>query len=77
MKKILKKILTKKKKKNKINIMAKDITLFKGSYSVKINELQLENFINLGYKLESESKTKPKTNKDKSKWQHTTEKKES
>jgi hypothetical protein len=57
--------------------MAKDITLFKGSYSVKINELQLENFINLGYKLEPESKTKPKTNKDKSKWQHTTEKKES
>ena len=77
MKKILKKILTKKKKKNKINIMAKDITLFKGSYSVKINELQLENFINLGYKLEPESKAKPKTNKDKSKWQHTTEKKES
>lgn len=63
--------------------MAKDITLFKGSYSIKINELQLENFLNLGYTLgnkQDEEKTKedkPKNKKDKSKWQHTTEKKES
>ena len=61
--------------------MAKDITLFKGSYSIKINELQLENFLNLGYTVgnKDEEKTKedkPKNKKDKSKWQHITEKKE-
>jgi len=55
--------------------MAKDIKLFKGEYSIKINETQLDSFFKLGYTLDKEEK--PKNKKDKSKWQHTTEKKES
>ncbi len=54
--------------------MAKDIKLYKDGSEITINETQLENFLELGYKREQETKpTKP--NKDK-KWQHITEKKE-
>lgn len=52
--------------------MAKDIKLYKGEEEIKINELQIENFIALGWK---EKKNINKSNKDKNKWQHITEKK--
>ena len=55
--------------------MAKDIKLYKDGHEVIINETQLDNFIALGYKQEKETKSTSK--KDKSKWQHITEKKES
>ena len=54
--------------------MAKDIKLYKDGNEVVINETQLENFLDLGWKQEEENKSKPK--KDKGKWQHITEKKE-
>ena len=54
--------------------MAKDIKLFKNGHEVIINETQLDNFLKLGWKQKEENKPKPK--KDKSKWQHITEKKE-
>ena len=54
--------------------MAKDIVLYKGDQVVKINETQLDNFLELGYKLENEKQSTSK--KDKNKWQHITEKKE-
>jgi len=55
--------------------MAKDIKLYKGEEEITINELQLDNFLNLGYNFK---KLKPtKSNKDNKKWQHITEKKES
>jgi hypothetical protein len=54
--------------------MAKDITLYKGSSTIKINESNLEHYLRLGYKQEQETKPKPK--KDKKTWQHITEKKE-
>tara|TARA_B100001939_G_C16939027_1_gene617435 strand:- start:6 stop:170 length:165 start_codon:yes stop_codon:yes gene_type:complete len=54
--------------------MAKDIKLFKDGNEVIINELQLDNFLALGWKQEE---NKSKSNKDKNKWQHITEKKES
>ena len=54
--------------------MAKDIKLYKDGNEVIINETQLDNFIALGYKQEQETKSTSK--KDKSKWQHITEKKE-
>jgi hypothetical protein len=54
--------------------MAKDIKLFKDGNEVIINELELDNFKKLGWK---EQENKPKSNKDKNKWQHITEKKES
>ena len=53
--------------------MAKDIKLYKDGHEVIINETQLDNFLELGYKQE-ENKSKPK--KDKGKWQHIMEKKE-
>ena len=53
--------------------MAKDIKLYKDGHEVVINETQLENFLQLGYKQEKENKP---NKKDKSKWQHITEKKE-
>ena len=52
--------------------MAKDIKLYKDGHEVIINETQLDNFLELGYKKEKENK--PKTNKEQ-KWQHITEKK--
>ena len=55
--------------------MAKDIKLYKDGNEVIINETQLDNFLELGYKQE-ENKSKPKKEKD-NKWQHITEKKES
>ena len=54
--------------------MAKDIKLYKDGHEVIINETQLDNFLELGYKQEENKQTK--SNKDK-KWQHITEKKES
>ncbi len=55
--------------------MAKDIKLYKDGYEVVINETQLDNFLELGYKQQQENK-QTKSNKDK-KWQHITEKRES
>tara|TARA_Y100000004_G_scaffold61162_1_gene68475 strand:- start:126 stop:293 length:168 start_codon:yes stop_codon:yes gene_type:complete len=55
--------------------MAKDIKLFKDGNEVIINQLELDNFLKLGWKQEQETKQKPKI-KDKGKWQHITEKKE-
>ena len=52
--------------------MAKDIKLYKDGHEIIINETQLDNFLELGYKKEKEHKPQPK--KD-SKWQHTMEKK--
>ena len=39
--------------------MAKDIKLYKDGHEVIINETQLDNFLELGYKQE-ENKSKPK-----------------
>mgnify|MGYP006969470680 FL=1 len=55
--------------------MAKDIKLFKDGNEIVINELQLDNFLKLGYKQEDNKSNKPK--KENKKWQHITEKKES
>ena len=53
--------------------MAKDIKLYKDGHEVTINETQLDNFKELGYK---EEKDKQATSKKKeNKWQHTTDKK--
>ena len=68
------KILTKKKKDSKKHY-AKDIKLYKDGHEIIINETQLDNFLELGYKQQQENK-QTKSNKDK-KWQHITEKKES
>tara|TARA_R100000388_G_C7138822_1_gene108942 strand:+ start:288 stop:452 length:165 start_codon:yes stop_codon:yes gene_type:complete len=54
--------------------MAKDIKLYKDGNEMTINETQLENFIDLGWKQEKETKATSK--KEKNKWQHITEKKE-
>ena len=54
--------------------MAKDIKLYKDGNEITINETQLENFIDLGWKQEQDKQSTSK--KDKSKWQHITEKKE-
>ena len=54
--------------------MAKDIKLYKDGNEITINETQLENFIDLGWKQEKQNISTSKT--DKSKWQHITEKKE-
>ena len=54
--------------------MAKDIKLYKGNNEVIVNELQVDNFIKLGWKQDKDNKSQPK--KDKGKWQHITEKKE-
>jgi hypothetical protein len=55
--------------------MAKDIKLYKDGNEITINETQLENFLDLGYKQEQDKQVKPK--KENKKWQHTLEKKES
>ena len=55
--------------------MAKDIKLYKDGNEVVINETQLENFLDLGWKQEKQNKqTSKKENKT---WQHIMEKKES
>jgi len=55
--------------------MAKDIKLYKDGNEVIINETQLNNFLDLGWKQEKQNiSTSKKENK---KWQHTLEKKES
>ena len=54
--------------------MAKDIKLYKDGNEISINETQLDNFLDLGWKQEKqEQQTSKKENK---KWQHTSEKKE-
>tara|TARA_R100000951_G_scaffold19751_1_gene16655 strand:+ start:84 stop:248 length:165 start_codon:yes stop_codon:yes gene_type:complete len=53
--------------------MAKDIKLFKDGNEVIINETQLDNFLDLGWKQTKEEKQTSK--KDNKKWQHTLEKK--
>jgi len=53
--------------------MAKDIKLYKDGHEVIINETQLDNFLELGYKKEKENTSTSK--KENKKWQHITEKK--
>ena len=53
--------------------MAKDIKLYKDGNEITINETQLENFIDLGWKQEKDKLSTSK--KETKKWQHITEKK--
>ena len=53
--------------------MAKDIKLYKDGNEITINETQLENFIDLGWKQEQDKQSTSK--KETKKWQHITEKK--
>ena len=55
--------------------MAKDIKLYKDGQEVTINETQLDNFLDLGWKQEKQNKQTSK--KETKTWQHTLEKKES
>ena len=55
--------------------MAKDIKLYKDGNEVTVNETQLDNFLDLGWKQEKQEKQEIK--KENKKWQHITEKKES
>jgi hypothetical protein len=56
--------------------MAKDIKLYKDGNEVTINETQLDNFLDLGWKQEKQEKQNKQTNKKETKtWQHITEKK--
>ena len=55
--------------------MAKDIKLYKDGNEVTINETQLDNFLDLGWKQEKQNKQTSK--KETKTWQHTLEKKES
>ena len=54
--------------------MAKDIKLYKDGNEVTVNETQLDNFLDLGWKQEKQYKQTSK--KENKKWQHTSEKKE-
>ena len=54
--------------------MAKDIKLYKDGNEVTINETQLDNFLDLGWKQEEHKQVKLK--KENKKWQHIAEKKE-
>ena len=54
--------------------MAKDIKLYKDDNEVTINETQLDNFLDLGWK--QEKKNKQTSKKETKTWQHITEKKE-
>ena len=54
--------------------MAKDIKLYKDGNEVTINETQLDNFLDLGWKQDQDKQVKLK--KENKKWQHITEKKE-
>ena len=53
--------------------MAKDIKLYKDGNEITINETQLENFIDLGWKQEQDKQSTSK--KETKKWKHITEKK--
>ncbi len=56
--------------------MAKDIKLYKDGNEVTINETQLDNFLDLGWKQEKQEKQNKQTSKKETKtWQHITEKK--
>jgi len=55
--------------------MAKDIKLYKDGNEVTVNETQLDNFLDLGWKQEKQNKQTSK--KETKTWQHTLEKKES
>ena len=55
--------------------MTKDIKLYKDENEITINETQLDNFLDLGWKQEKQEKQTIK--KENKKWQHTSEKKES
>ena len=58
--------------------MAKDIKLYKDGNEIIINETQLDNFLDLGWKQEKQEKDNITTSKkENKKWQHTLEKKES
>ena len=52
--------------------MAKDIKLYKDGNEISINETQLDNFLDLGWKQEKQAKQTSK--KENKKWQHTSEK---
>ena len=54
--------------------MAKDIKLYKDGNEITINETQLENFIDLGWKQEQDKQ--PTSKKETKKWQHIMEKRE-
>ena len=53
--------------------MAKDIKLYKGGNEITINETQLDNFLDLGWKREQDKQSTIK--KETKKCQHITEKK--
>jgi len=53
--------------------MAKDIKLYKDGNEVTVNETQLDNFLDLGWKQEKQNKQTSK--KETKTWQHTLEKK--
>ena len=55
--------------------MAKDIKLYKDGNEITINETQLDNFLDLGWKQEKQEKQTSK--KENKKSQHTSEKRES
>ena len=54
--------------------MAKDIKLYKDGNEVTINETQLDNFLDLGWKQDQDKQVK--TKKETKKWQHISEKRE-
>ena len=54
--------------------MAKDIKLYKDGHEVIINETQLDNFLELGYKQEKDKQVKSNNKKEKT-WRPITEKK--
>jgi hypothetical protein len=54
--------------------MDKEIKLYKDGNEVTINETQLDNFLDLGWK--QEKKNKQTSKKENKTWQHITEKKE-
>ena len=56
--------------------MAKDIKLYKDGNEVTVNETQLDNFLDLGWKQEKQA-NKQTSKKENKTWQHTLEKKES
>ena len=57
--------------------MAKDIKLYKDGNEITINETQLDNFLDLGWKQQQPKQNKQTSKKETKTWQHITEKKES
>ena len=53
--------------------MAKDIKIYKGENEMTINETQLDNFIDLGWKQEKDKQVKNNNKKEKT-WRPITEK---